>query len=288
MNYEGALYRPPSEARSLIIQATVGCAHNGCTFCSMYKDKKFRIKPVEDILKEIEASSKMYSSFEKIFIADGDAMIMKTDDLVLILDKIKEDYPRCKRVGIYATPKAVLLKSSEELIRLREKGIGIVYMGIESGDDETLKAINKGATADEIVQAGRKVKAAGMALSVTLISSIAGKEKSEQHAIKSAEIVSLINPEYASFLTLMLEEGTPLYKDHLKAAFRMLSEEDIMREIRLFLEKVDAPGCIFRANHASNYVSLAGTLNEDRERLISEIDEALREQDFKPEYLRGL
>lgn len=288
MNYEGALYRPPSEARSLIIQATVGCAHNGCTFCSMYKDKKFRIKPVEDILKEIEASSKMYSSFEKIFIADGDAMIMKTDDLVLILDKIKEDYPRCKRVGIYATPKAVLLKSSEELIRLREKGIGIVYMGIESGDDETLKAINKGATADEIVQAGRKVKAAGMALSVTLISSIAGKEKSEQHAIKSAEIVSLINPEYASFLTLMLEEGTPLYKDHLKGAFRMLSEEDIMREIRLFLEKVDAPGCIFRANHASNYVSLAGTLNEDRERLISEIDEALREQDFKPEYLRGL
>lgn len=288
MNYEGALYRPPSEARSLIIQATVGCAHNGCTFCSMYKDKKFRIKPVEDILKEIEASSKTYSSFEKIFIADGDAMIMKTDDLVLILDKIREDYPRCKRVGIYATPKAVLLKSSEELIRLREKGIGIVYMGIESGDDETLKAINKGATADEIVQAGRKVKAAGMALSVTLISSIAGKEKSEQHALKSAEIVSLINPEYASFLTLMLEEGTPLYKDHLKAAFRMLSEEDIMREIRLFLEKVDAPGCIFRANHASNYVSLAGTLNEDRERLISEIDEALREQDFKPEYLRGL
>ena len=288
MNYEGALYRPPSEARSLIIQATVGCAHNGCTFCSMYKDKKFRIKPVEDILKEIEASSKMYSSFEKIFIADGDAMIMKTDDLVLILDKIKEDYPRCKRVGIYATPKAVLLKSSEDLIRLREKGIGIVYMGMESGDDETLKAINKGATADEIVQAGRKVKAAGMALSVTLISSIAGKEKSEQHALKSAEIVSLINPEYASFLTLMLEEGTPLYKDHLKGAFRMLSEEDIMREIRLFLEKVDAPGCIFRANHASNYVSLAGTLNEDRERLISEIDEALREQDFKPEYLRGL
>lgn len=288
MNYEGALYRPPSEARSLIIQATVGCAHNGCTFCSMYKDKKFRIKPVEDILKEIEASSKMYSSFEKIFIADGDAMIMNTDDLVLILDKIKEDYPRCKRVGIYATPKAVLLKSSEELIRLREKGIGIVYMGIESGDDETLKAINKGATADEIVQAGRKVKAAGMALSVTLISSIAGKEKSEQHALKSAEIVSLINPEYASFLTLMLEEGTPLYKDHLKGAFRMLSEEDIMREIRLFLENVEAPGCIFRANHASNYVSLAGTLNEDRERLISEIDEALREKDFKPEYLRGL
>ena len=288
MNYEGVLYRPPSEARSLIIQATVGCAHNGCTFCSMYKDKKFRIKKIDDILKEMEASAQIYNSMEKIFIADGDAMIMKTEDLVKILDKIAERYTRCKRVGIYATPKAVLLKSSEELIRLREKGIGIVYMGIESGDDETLKAINKGATADEIVQAGRKVKDAGMALSVTLISSIAGKEKSEQHALKSAEIVSLINPQYTSFLTLMLAEGTPLYDDYLSGKFKMLNEEDIMKEIRLFLENVDAPESVFRANHASNYISLAGTLNEDRERLISEIDEALREQDFKPEYLRGL
>lgn len=288
MNYEGVLYRPPSEARSLIIQATVGCAHNGCTFCSMYKDKKFRIKKIEDILKEIEASAQIYGSMEKIFIADGDAMIMKTEDQVSILDKIREYYPRCKRVGIYATPKALMMKSSEELIRLREKGIGIVYMGIESGDDETLKAINKGATADEIVQAGRKVKDAGIALSVTLISSIAGKEKSEQHAVKSAEIVSLINPQYTSFLTLMLENNTPLYDDYLSGNFRMLSEEEIMKEIRLFLENVDAPGCIFRANHASNYVALAGTLNEDKERLISEIDEALREQDFKPEYLRGL
>lgn len=288
MNYEGTVYRPPSEARSLIIQATVGCAHNGCTFCSMYKDKKFRIKPVGEILEEIEQYSKMYSSPGKIFIADGDAMIMKIDDLISILDKISEIFPHCKRVGIYSTPKAALLKTDEELMLLHQKGIGIVYMGIESGDEETLKNINKGATTDEIISASKKIKDSGMALSVTLINSVAGKERTKEHAIKSAEIVSRINPQYASFLTLMLEKGTKLYDEYISGKFKLLDEKEIMNELRLFLQNVDAPGCIFRANHASNYIALAGTLNEDKQRLISEINEALDEEDFKPEYLRGL
>lgn len=275
MRYEGSLYRPPSEAYSLIIQATIGCTHNGCTFCSMYKDKKFRVRSTEEIIEDLKIGRERYKNVDRIFIADGDALAIKNKELEKILSFIKDNFPECKRVGIYGSPKAILSKSNEDLIRLKTLGLGIVYLGVESGSDKILKKINKGVTRREMVEAGKKVVDSGIKLSITLISGIGGKEDSEEHALESAKIINEINPHYIGLLTLIVEENTPLYGDVKSGKFQLLSPKEVLVETKKMVENIEIENSIFRSNHASNYVSLKGTLSKDKKLILDQIKEGL-------------
>ncbi|MBZ9688716.1 radical SAM protein [Clostridium estertheticum] len=289
MRYEGVVYRPPSEAHSLIVQVTIGCSHNGCSFCEMYKEKKFRIRDLKDIIEDLEQAKLTYGIVKKVFLADGDALVLQTSKLKSILSKIREVFTECERVGIYGTPNDILRKSLDELSELKEFGIGIVYLGVESGSNEILKSINKGVTAGEMLMAGQKVKESGIKLSVTLISGIGGKLKAREHAIESAKLISAINPDYLGLLTLMLENGIPLYEDVQKGKFHVLTPKEIMYETKEFLQNVEVTDCVFRSNHASNYIALSGTLPRDKSQLLEAIDYALKgEYRYKQEEYRRI
>jgi len=289
LKYEGVVYRPPSEAYSLIVQVTIGCSHNGCSFCGMFKEKKFRIRDLNDIMEDLEQAKLDYGVVDKVFLADGDALVLETNKLKSILIKIRELFPSCERVGIYATPGDILRKSLEELRELKASGIGIVYLGVESGSNEILKNINKGVTAQEMIMAGQKVKESGIKLSTTMISGIGGRSKIKEHAMESAKVISAINPDYVGLLTLMLESGTPIYEEVQKGVFLMLTPEEIMYETREFLQNVEVTNCIFRSNHASNYMALSGTLPKDKKQLLEDIDLALSGQyKYKKEEYRRL
>lgn len=289
MHYEGDVYRPPSEAYSLIIQLTIGCARNTCTFCNMYKAKKFRIRPLDEVVRDLEECALLYGSqVRRIFLADGDAMIVRTADLLYILEKAFALFPRLERVSVYAAPKDVLAKTEEELKALRQAGLTIAYIGLESGDDVILENVRKGATAAQITEAGLKLKEAGIAVSITAISGLGSEERMTQHAIHTAEVISAIKPEYASLLTLMVHPAAPLWHDIQSGTFKLLTPEQIMAETRLFLEHIDSEGTVFRSNHASNYVALAGTFNRDIPLMIRRIDTAMAAGSFKPESWRRL
>ena len=283
MKYEGIVYRPPSEARSLIIQVTIGCAHNTCTFCNMYKAKEFRIRKMEEILADLrEAASGPFASYiQRVFLADGDALIMKTENLLEILAEVKRLFPHVNRVASYGTAQDILRKTEEELKALREAGLGIVYVGAETGDNEILEYIHKGVTAEEIVAAGKKLKRCGIQTSVTLISGLGGRGRVEQHARSCAKLISGMNPEYASFLTLRLYEGTPMYADVVEGRFQRITPDEIVEEMEIFLKNVDSPGTVFRTNHASNYVVLAGTLNEDIPAMLDKLHEVRRTHHYR-------
>ena len=257
MRYEGVVYRPPSEGRSLIVQVTIGCAHNSCTFCNMYKDKKFRVRTMEEIMKDLLEAQAMYGPYvRRVFLADGDALVMKTEDILTILKAVEELFPNAERVSSYGTAQDILRKSEEELKALAAAGLGIIYMGAETGDDEILKYINKGVTSAEIIAAGQKLKRCGLQSSITLISGLGGRGKVKEHARSCARLISAINPEYASFLTLRLYEGTPMYDDVVSGRFERITPDEIIDEMTEFLQNVDSPGTVFRTNHASNYVVL--------------------------------
>ena len=281
MRYQGMVYRPPSEAYSLIVQVTYGCSHNTCAFCSMYKEKRFALRPLNEILEDFQMARQRYRSVRRIFLADGDALVMKTEDLLVILDAIHRLYPGVKRVASYGTAQDILRKSEEELIRLREAGLGIVYVGAESGDNEILKYINKGVTAEQTIEAGQKLKRCGIATSVTLISGLGGRSKVEEHALSCAKLITAMNPEYASFLTLRLYEGTPMYADVVEGRFQRITPDEIVDEMEIFLKNVDSPGTVFRTNHASNYVILAGTLNGDIPAMLKKLEEAKRTHHYR-------
>jgi len=288
MRYEGTVYRPPSEAMSFILQATIGCSHNDCTFCSMYKDKQFRIRKMAEILEDIYEARSLYPRVKKIFIADGDALIIKTKDLIQIINELKIVFPEVESIGIYSSPKSVHNKSIEELLELKKAGLKIAYLGLESGSDKILQLVNKGDDEEGIITAGLKLKEAGILLSVTVISGLGGKELWEEHALETAKAVNKINPNYLGLLTLMIEPGTSLYETYSKGEFKILDPVEIAEETLLLLENLDCSGCVFRSNHASNYVSLRGTLNKDKEEMILELKEALHDSDFKEEWLRRL
>lgn len=289
MKYEGSIYRPPSEAYSLIIQATIGCSHNRCTFCSMYKDKSFRIRPVAEILEDIAEFKDRHRSVERVFLADGNALAMKTDDLKRILLKIDEVLPECRRVGVYASPRDILRKTDEELAELKQMRLGIAYMGLESGSDEILKNIKKGVTSDEMIQAGKKLKSSGIQLSITVISGLGGKVGWMEHALESARVLNEIDPDYLGLLTLLVEPGTEMEKQVDTGSFELMSPIEVMKETRMLIGNLKLSNCVFRSNHASNYFALAGTLPMDRQRLLHDIDEALKmEYDYKDEYFRRL
>ncbi|MCY6355960.1 radical SAM protein [Clostridium sp. ZS2-4] len=289
MRYEGAVYRPPSEAYSLIIQVTLGCSHNKCTFCDMFKEKNFKVRKLEDIIIDLEMARSYYSTVKRIFLADGDALVLKTEDLEKILLKIKELFPECERVGIYGTPKDIIRKSEEDLVKLKELGLHIIYLGIESGSDEILKDIKKGATAAEMIEAGKKVKRTGIKLSATLISGLGGKGKWQMHAVESANVVNGINPDYLGLLTLMVEKGTEMYEQVQNGEITLLSPQEVMLETREFIKNLEVSNCVFRSNHASNYIPLSATLNEEKEELLAKLDRCIEENHgFKDEFYRRL
>ncbi|WP_315116316.1 radical SAM protein [uncultured Clostridium sp.] len=289
MRYEGVVYRPPSEANSLIVQITIGCAHNKCIFCGMYKNKKFRVRKTEEILEDLIQVRNYYDRVERIFLADGDALCLKTEDLKHILYKIREIFPECNRIGIYATPKDVLNKSLEELSELRDLGLGIIYMGLESGSEKILKEINKGVTKEEMITAGKKIKESKIPLSLTLISGLGGRENWENHAVESADVISIINPDYLGLLTLMVEDGTELYDKISKGEFSLLNPEEVMMETKTMLQNIYVTNCIFRSNHASNYVALKGTLPQEKDLLLDKIHKILTtEYNYKNENFRIL
>ena len=263
MRYQGMVYRPPSEAYSLIVQVTYGCSHNTCAFCSMYKEKRFALRPLHEVLEDFQ----MYT----------------------ILDTIRELFPECERVTSYASPSSIRLRTDEELQTLRAKGLTMVYMGLESGSDKVLTRMRKGHPAAEIIEMGQKVRRNGMALSVTAITGLGGPELLEEHAVKTAEAFNAMNPEYIGMLTLMVEPGTPLYDWVHDGSFRLLDQHQVLKETELLVSHFDSPGSVFRMNHASNYLDLRGTLNQDRDALLAKIHQA--EQNLsclRPESWRGL
>ena len=270
--YDYPLYRPPSEAYSLIIQATLGCSQNKCTFCSMYKSKKFTIKPLEQIKKEIDFFRIYVKKAERIFLADGDALIMPMKILKEIFIYINEKFPEAERISLYGSPKSILLKTPEELLELKNLGLGLIYLGVESGSDKILSSVKKGVSREEIIAAGKKVKKVGIPLSVTAVAGLGGKENSIEHAVETASLISEINPDYFGVLTLMLEEGTELLEEYKKGNFIPLSSSEILEETKLMIKNINVKEkCIFRSNHASNYVSLKGTLPYEKENIFSNI-----------------
>lgn len=275
MRYTGRVFRPPSEAYSLIVQATIGCSHNKCAFCSMYKEKRFQVRPLADILADLAEARAMYPAIGRVFLADGDALVLPQDTLRAILSYIKMKIPECERVGIYGSPRSIKTKSQAELAELAGLGLGIVYLGLESGNEAILKRMNKGETAAEIIAAGQKVRGAGLALSVTAINGLGGTQHWDEHAADTAHALSEMNPEYIGLLTLRVYSGTPLEAMVRRGEVTPPEPLELAQETRLLLESIDSEGSVFRANHASNYLVLAGTLNRDRAALIAKIDRAL-------------
>ena len=274
MRYYGSVYRPPSEAYSLIVQVTYGCSHNTCAFCGMYKEKRFALRPLEEVLEDFRLARQYYRNVGRIFLADGDALVRKVSDLVTILDTIRELFPECERVSSYASPTSLQIRTDEELQLLRDKGLTLLYMGLESGCDDVLKLMRKGHTSAEIVECGQKVKRNGIGLSVTAITGLGGPELMEAHAVDTAKALNAMNPEYIGILTLVVEDGTPLQDWVREGKFRLLTPAQVLQETKLMVENFDSPGSIFRMNHASNYLSLKGTLNEDKEAMLSQIRQA--------------
>jgi len=275
MHYSGSVYRPPSEAYSLIVQCTLGCSHNRCAFCIMYKAKQFSINPLEQVLSDLAEARAMYPRVERIFLADGDALILPMDYLLAVLDFIREKFPECERVSAYASTKALMRKSDEELKTLRARGLAMVYVGLESGCEDILKRYDKGNTVEEIVTNSIRAKQAGMTLSITAINGMGGREESERHAIETAAALSRIKADYVAMLTLRVYTGTPLHDWIERGELTMLGPKELAAENRILLSHIDSDGSVFRSNHASNYLPLKGTLNRDREALIEQIDKAL-------------
>ena len=296
MRYQGMVYRPPSEAYSLIVQVTYGCSHNTCAFCSMYKEKRFALRPLNEVLEDFQLARQRYRSVRRVFLADGDALIRKASELYTILDTIRELFPECERVTSYASPSSIRLRTEEELRTLWEKGLTMVYMGLESGSDKVLTLMRKGHSAAEIIEMGQKVRRCGMALSVTAITGLGGPELLEEHAVDTAKAFNAMNPEYIGMLTLMVEPGTPAFQWVREGTLQLLSPQEVLAETytllahtELLVRNFDSPGSVFRMNHASNYLDLRGTLNADRDALLSSIRRA--EQDLsclRPESWRGL
>ncbi len=278
MRYEGSVYRPPSEAYSYILQVTVGCSHNKCTFCSMFKEKQFHLRPMQDVLDDLAMARRYYSVVDRIFLADGDALCLTNKKLMIVLDRIHELFPECERVSIYGSPRDVLRKTPEELAELRDAGIGIIYIGAESGSDKVLRDVCKGATRAEIIEAVKRVEDADIRTSVTFISGLAGAYGWEEHAVACGTMISEMQPSYVGLLTLMVEPDAPMYKDVSEGKFQFLTPYQVLQETALLLENCSVQRkCVFRSNHASNYVSLRGDLPEDRDKMIAQLKRAMND-----------
>jgi len=275
MRYYGDIYRAPSEAESLLLQITIGCSHNRCTFCYMYKNKSFRIRPLEEIREDIRQARAAYPSVRRVFLIDGDALVVPTAYLSELLDHINEVFPECERTGLSATAADILRKSPQELSMLRSKGLKIIYMGVESGSDAVLKMVCKGSDAAALAQAGVRVRDAGIALSVSVIAGLGGVQRSNEHALKTAEVLNAIQPDFVGLLSLLLHEDAPIRREVEAGTLTLLESRETLQEIRLLVEALELEATVFRANHASNYAPLKARLPEEKKRLLDEIDRLL-------------
>jgi radical SAM superfamily enzyme YgiQ (UPF0313 family) len=290
MKYEGIIIRPPSEAESLLLQITTGCSHNRCTFCPTYKGQRFRIKTFPEIEEDIrEAGSGM--SVRRVFLCDGDALIIPQPKLLEILVSIQKHIRGVERIGTYANVKSILKKSPEELEALRSMGLGMVYMGVETGNREFLRKIAKGADPAQMIEAGRRIRKAGMTLSVTILLGVGGLEGSIEHALDTAAILTEIDPDFVGALTLMLVPGTPLHDDFARGRFVLPDTFGFLRELMLIVKNASFTNCYFTSNHASNYLPIRARLPIEKDRTVRMIAQILEKNNsatLRPEYLRAL
>ena len=278
-DYDTPVFRPPSEAASFILRVTRGCAHNSCTYCNMYRGVKFEKLSDDQIMRQIAmAYSTDAEGVRRVFLADGDALVLPTERLLNILAVLKKYFPNLERVSSYAAPRDILAKSVEELTELRRAGLALLYYGMESGDAQTLKDIRKGVNDKQSIEAGKRVIAAGMKLSIMIILGIAGKEGSTRHALATAHAINEIKPSMLSALSLMLYRGSELKEQFERGEFHPLTPAQLMEELKLIMEHVDLPESehmIFRSNHVSNYIRLAATLPRDKEQLLKDIAKSI-------------
>ena len=277
IKYVGDVYRPPSEAYSLIVQATIGCTHNKCSFCKMFKEKRFQTRPTEDIIADFAWARKRYRSVPRIFLADANALCLKTDKLMPILTYIEETFPECERVTIYGRASDILRKTEDELRMLREHGLTMVYIGAESGSDKVLEMCRKGETRQQLIDAVKRIEKVGIKASVTFISGLAGKDGWEDHAIQTGTMITEMNASYVSLLTLLVDPQAPMYEDIQSGRLKLLTPQEVLAETHLMLENANPEKtCIFRSNHASNYLSLKGDLPQDRDRFLAQIEAEMK------------
>ncbi|MGM0452949.1 MAG: radical SAM protein [Thermodesulfobacteriota bacterium] len=289
MHYEGMVIRPPSEANSILLQVTVGCSHNKCTFCGTYKGERFKIKSDDIIMEDIAFAAKNCKRQNRVFICDGDALIIPQKRLIKILTEIEKQLPWVERVSLYANTKGIKMKTVEELKELRDHNLQLAYMGLETGDDETLKNIRKGASAARMIEMGQKIRSAGIRLSITVLLGIAGRQRSQTHAKATGEVLSAIDPEFVGALSLMLIPGTPLHDDYEAGKFELPGSNEMLAELRTMFAHTDLSNGLFHANHASNYLPVRARLPEDKEKILHQIDEALAGKvALRPEFLRAL
>ncbi|MHC4223885.1 MAG: radical SAM protein [Planctomycetota bacterium] len=289
MRYVEPVFRPPSEANSYLLHVTYGCSHNECTFCAMYLTKRFSVRPLEEVLEDIEEAGRVYPGTEKVFLLDGDAMTLKADRLLPVLEALKKTFLDLRRVGAYSNAGSVLDKSDEELQRLREAGLQILYFGLESGDEVTLERVVKGATADQVVDAVVRAKEAGYKTSVMGLLGLGGRERWREHAVSTAEAASRMSPRFFSLLTVTPVPGTRFHEEVAGGRLTLPEPLQSLEELELLLQHLRCEGTIFRCNHASNYLPLKGRLPQDRERLLEMVRTALRgDIALRPEWLRGL
>jgi radical SAM superfamily enzyme YgiQ (UPF0313 family) len=286
------IIRPPSEASSFLLPLTTGCSHNECTFCGTYLGDKFKIRPLEDIKSDIDEVARNYShGVRRVFLENGDALICPQHLLVEVLKHLKQSFPYLDRVGTYATPRAALIKSVDELKELNKLGLKIAYLGVETGDEELLKEIRKGATYAQIVEAGSKLKQAGITTSIMVILGLGGVKGSKKHALKTARILSDIDPDFVGALTIILVPGTPLHKDWEEGRFSLISPFQALEELKLMIQNSDFTNCFFTANHASNYLPIKARLPEQKAEVIKLMDDVLTKKDMsqlRPEVTRAL
>lgn len=291
IRYEGTLYRPPSEAESLILQATIGCSYNRCTFCAMYGDKRFRVRPIEELAAEIDWAARQNVPVRKVFLADGDALIAKTAFLEEVLGRLRRALPNLQRVSCYASPQALQVRKVEEMQRLRAAGLTLYYLGIESGHDDVLTRLEKGVDSAEMIRVANKATESGVKLSTMILLGAGNRAGSEAHARASAEVVNAIQPRFVSTLVMTPVEGTPLFEAAERGDVDELSPLELARELRTFVAGLELDGSVFRSNHASNYLALAGNLPRDKARILAALDQVLANPaaaHFTPEWRRGL
>ncbi|MGQ0614821.1 MAG: radical SAM protein [Planctomycetaceae bacterium] len=289
MRTEGPVYRPPSEAASTLLHVTYGCSHNLCGFCAMYRHKKFRVRPLEEVFEDIAAGARALPATDKVFLLDGDAMTLAPARLHPVLDALRAAFPRLRRVAAYSNASSVLSKTDAELASLRDAGLGILYFGLESGDDPTLRRIEKGATAAEVTEAVQRTKGAGIKTSVMALLGIAGRERWRAHAEATAQVASAMSPRFLSFLTATPVPDTPFLAEVEAGRVTLPTPEETLEELEAILQRLDCQGTVFRSNHASNYLPLGGRLPQDKDRLVAEVGAARRgELGLRPEWLRGL
>ncbi|WP_461641438.1 radical SAM protein [Labilibaculum euxinus] len=291
INYHEPLFRPPSEAHSLIIQVTLGCAWNKCAFCEMYSSKQFQARKEEDIFADIQSMSPYSNHYRKVFLADGNAMVLSFDKLSRILDQLNTTFPRLTRVSAYAIPKDIEAKTDKELQILAEKGLKLLYVGIESGDDELLKAIDKGENFESTSHALQRARKAGIKLSVMILNGLGGKIFSQQHALNSAKLINKIQPEFLSTLVLSYPYGEEHFMKKFKGEFIPLNTVELIAEMKVFIENLELSKSIFRSDHASNYLILRGNFPRDKQEMLNRINGVLDDPanaQLRPEWMRGL